>query len=317
MKRRDFLGLAASLAASPALAQTEPSRTLRLIVPFAAGTSSDVMARLIAPVLGEHLNQTVVVDNRAGAGTNVGTLAAFRAPPDGNTLLLAVASNTINATLHPMAEFDFVRDFAAVARMISVANVVVTPMGFPAKTAKEFIDHTRAHPREVNMASNGNGSSTHVAGELFKAMAGADLVHVPYAGNYYPDLIANHVQVAFTPLSGVTGFIQSGQLRALAVTTEERSQFLPDVPALAEYLPGYQAAGWYGLVAPKGTPAATVERINRAANAAVNDKRLLERLPSLGAAPFLAPSSAAFGDYIAAETDKWAKVIATAKIETD
>lgn len=297
-------------------AQDFPSRPVRLIVGFPAGSAPDVVARLVAPLLGDQLGQTVIVDNRPGAGSNIATSAALRSPPDGYTLLLAVATNTVNATLYTNLDYDFPSDIAPVARMISVANVVAVAPSFPAKDAKEFIVYTRANPGKVNMASNGTGSSTHVAGEMYKALAGAELVHVPYSGNYYPDLIAGQVQVAFTPLPGAIAFIRSGQLRALAVTTAQRSEFLPDVPALAEFLPGYDAAGWYGLVAPKNTPGAVVERINRAANAMMASEAMRQRLPELAGAPFVT-TPAEFGAFISAETVKWAKVIRAANIRPD
>jgi tripartite-type tricarboxylate transporter receptor subunit TctC len=309
-------GGAAIAAPGLARAQAFPNRPIHLVVPFPPGAAPDVTARLVAPVLAEQLGQSVIVDNRPGAGSNIGTQQALRAAPDGYTLLQALATNTVNATLYQNLDFDFPKDITPVARMIAVANVAVVPASFPANDIGAFIAHCKANPGKVNMASSGIGTAAHVSGELLKSLAGLDIVHVPYSGNYFPDLIAGQVQFSLTPLTGAIGFIRSGQLRALAVSTRTRSEFLPDVPALGEVVPGYEAAGWYGLVGPKGMAPDIVARLNDAAVATMANATMKARLPDIGGSPFPA-GPAEFGAFIDAETAKWAKVIKAANIKAE
>jgi tripartite-type tricarboxylate transporter receptor subunit TctC len=323
LPRRRFLHLTAGAAALPAVsrfawAQAYPTRPVRLIVPFAAGGSTDITARLMGQWLSERLGQPFVTENRPGAGTNIGTEAVVRAPPDGYTLLLVGPPSAINATLYDKLNFNFIRDIAPVAGVIRVPNVMVVNPSVPAKTVPEFIAYAKTNPRKVNMASSGNGTSPHVAGELFKLMSGVDLVHVPYRGGApaLTDLIAGQVQVYFATTPASIEYIRAGTLRALAVTTAARSEALPDVPTVGEFVPGYEASGWFGVGAPKSTPAEIIDKLNREINAGLADAKIKERLVDLGGT-VLALSPAEFGKLIADETEKWGKVIRATNIKAE
>ena len=315
LPRRNFLHLAAGAAALPAvsriaMAQTYPSRPVRLIVTTAAGGSPDIIARLIGQWLSERLGQPIIVDNRPGAGTNIGTEIGVRAPPDGYTLLMALSANAINATVYDKLPFNFIRDTAPVASIASIPLIMEVNPSVPAKTVPEFIAYAKANPGKINMASGGSGTPAHVAGELFKMMAGINMVHVPYRGEglALPDLISGQLQALFGVMPASLGYIKAGKLRALAVTTAKRQELLPDVPTVGEFLPGYEARGWYGIVGPKATPVNIIEKLNQEINAALADPSMKTRLTDLGCAVF-AGSPADFGKFIAEETEKWAKVV--------
>jgi len=323
LPRRKFLHLAAGAAALPAVsrfawAQTYPSRPVRLVVTTPAGGSPDIIARLIGQWLSERLGQPIVVDNRSGASGNIGTEIVVRAPPDGYTLLMALSLNAINASVYDNLPFNFIRDTAPVASIASIPLVMEVNPSVPAKTVPEFIAYAKANPGKINMASSGVGTPLHVAGELFKMMAGVDMVHVPYRGEALalPDLISGQVQVLFGVMPASLGYIRAGKLRALAVTTAKRQEPLPDVPTVGEFLPGFEARGWYGIVVPKATPTEIVEKLNKEINAALADANMKKRLTDLGAAMF-AGSPADFGKFIADETEKWAKVIRSANIKPE
>src|SRR6516165_2050695 len=323
LPRRQILHLAAGAAALPAvsriaMAQTYPSRPVRLIVTTAAGGSPDIIARLIGQWISERLGQPIVVDNRPGAGTNIGTEIGVRAPPDGYTLLMALSANAINATVYDKLPFNFIRDTAPVASIASIPLIMEVNPSVPAKTVPEFIAYAKANPGKINMASGGSGTPAHVAGELFKMMAGLDMVHVPYRGEAIalPDLIGGQVQVLFGVMPASLGYIRAGKLRALAVTTAKRQEPLPDVPTVGEFLPGFEARGWYGIVVPKATPTEIVEKLNKEINAALVDPNMKKRLTDLGAALF-GGSPADFGKFIADETDKWRKVVTFAGIKAE
>jgi tripartite-type tricarboxylate transporter receptor subunit TctC len=312
--RRKFLHLAAGSAALPALprvarARTYPTRPVRWIVPYTAGPS-DVLARLMGRWLSERLGQQFVIENRPGGGTNIATEDAVRAPADGHTLLLIGPSSTINATLYDNLNFSFVRDIAPVATMTRQAQVMVVNPSFPAKTIPEFIAYAKANPGKINMASVGIGSGQHLAGELFKMMTGVDMVHVPYRGGApaTTDLIAGRVQVMFTSPFSLIEHIRTGKLRALAVTTATRSEALPDVPSVGEFVPGFEVTSWFGVGAPKNTPVEIVEKLNKEFNAGLTDPGIKARLADMGASPFI-NSLAGFGKHIADEIEKWGKVI--------
>ncbi len=297
-------------------AQTYPTRPIRLVVGLPPGTGPDIVARLLTRWLGQRLGQSVMVENRPGAGTNVATESVVRAAPDGYTLLLSSMTNAINATLYPHLPFDFIRDIAPVAFVSDNPFVMLVTPSFPAKDVPEFIAYAKVNPGKVNMASGGNGSAPHVFGELFKLMAGVDLTHVPYRANLYPDLLAGQVQVAFTAIASALAFIRAGKLRVLAVTTTRPSALLPDVPPLRRFVPGYEASAWLGIGAPNGTPAAIVEQLNKDINASLSDPNNKARLTALGVEP--APMSpAAFGAFTDQETEKWAKVITSAHIKVE
>jgi tripartite-type tricarboxylate transporter receptor subunit TctC len=314
--RRQFLHLAAGAAALSVLsrnasAQTYPTRSARLIVGFPAGNASDIFARLIAQSLSERLGQQFVVENRPGAGGNVGTEVVVRASPDGYTLLLVLTSNAINATLYANLNFNFTRDIAPVASIVDAPYAMVVN---PSKSVPEFIAYAKANPGKLNMASAGIGGATHVFGELFMRMAGVNLLHVPYRGNFMPDLLGGQVQVLFAPITHSIEYIRTGKLRALAVTSATRSAALPEIPTVAEFVPGYEASGWYGIGAPKNTATEIIDRLNKEINAALADPKMKARLDDLGAVP-MSMTPAEFGKFIAAETEKWAKVIKAANIE--
>jgi tripartite-type tricarboxylate transporter receptor subunit TctC len=313
--RRRFLRLAVGTAAltfSPhvARAQSYPSRPVRIVVTFPAGGSNDIVARLIGHWLSERLGQPFVIENRPGAGGNVGTEAAVRAPADGHTLLLVCAPNAISAALYDKLNFNFIRDIAPVAGVVAAPGAVVVNPSFPATTIPEFIAYAKADPGKINMASAGNGSTTHLSGELFKMMAGVDMVHVPYRGAApaLTDLIAGQVQVLFSNLPGAIEYIRAGTLRALAVTTATRTEVLPEVPTVGEFVPGYESSAWLGLGVPRNTPTDIVDRLNKEVNAGLADAKLKARLADVGGA-VLAGSPSGFGRFMAEETEKWAKVV--------
>jgi len=285
-----------------------PVRTVRIIVGFPAGTSSDIIARLIAQWLSQEFGQQFVVENRPGAGTNIAADAVVHATPDGYTLLWITQTNAINATLYDNLNFNFIRDIEPVAEILRVPAVMMVNPSVPAKTVPEFIAYAKASPGKINMSSPGNGSINHVAGEMFKMMAGVDLVHIPYRSSQFPDLLAGQVQVTFNPLPSSLNFIRSGELRALAVTSAVRSNALPDIPTVGEFLPSYEATAWFGLGAPKNTRAEIIEKLNKTINAGLADPQLEARLVDLGGTPVPA-SPADFRSFIASETEKWAKVV--------
>jgi tripartite-type tricarboxylate transporter receptor subunit TctC len=322
LPRRQFLQLAAGAAALAvpvrARAQTFPARPVHLICPFAAGGPNDITARLIGQWLSDRLGQPFVVDNRAGAGGNIGTEVVVRASPDGYTLLLASSSNAVNAALYDKLSYNFMRDIVPVAGILRVPNVMVVNPSVPAQTVPEFIAHAKANPGKINMATSGNGSTTHVSGELFKELAGVDLVAVAYRGGgpALIDLLAGQMQVMFEPTIAAIEHIRAGKLRALAVTTAARSELLPEIPTVGESVPGYEASQWYGIGAPKGTPPEIVARLNQEINAALADPRLQARLADLGGIP-TPMMPAEFGKFIADETEKWGKVIRAGNIKPD
>jgi tripartite-type tricarboxylate transporter receptor subunit TctC len=319
--RRQFLYLTAGAVAVPAAArfswaQGYPSRPVRLIVGFAPGSAADIVARVIAQSLSESLGQQFVVENRPGASTNIATEFVVRSPPDGYTLLMVTVPNAINATLYANLDFNFIRDIAPVAGIDRSSFVMVVNPSFPAKTVPEFIAYAKANPGKIDMASNGTGTVTHLAGAMFMAMSGVDLVHVPYSGSFFTDLISGKVNVAFSPLAGAIGYIKAGTVRALAVTSATRSQMLPDVPAMAEFIAGYQAILWDGFGAPKNTPTEIVDKLNKAINVALADPKVKARLADLGVDP-MPMTASEFGNHVEGETAKWAKVIAAAGIKAE
>jgi tripartite-type tricarboxylate transporter receptor subunit TctC len=315
LPRRNFLHLIAGAAALPAIsraarAQAYPSRPVRLIVPVAPAGAIDILARLMGQWLSERLGQQFVIDNRPGGGTNIGTEAVVRAPADGYTLLMVGSYNAINATLYDKLNHHFIRDIAPVASVTRGPYVMVVNPSVPAKSVPEFMAYAKANPRKLNMASPGNGTGPHVAGELFKMMAGVDMVHVPYrgAGPALTDLLAGQVQVSFASTPSSIQYIRAGKLRALAVTAATRSDALPDVPTVGEFVPGYEASTWYGVGAPKATPAEIVEKLNKEINASLADPKLQARLADLGGTVMVG-SAADFGKLIVEETERWAKVV--------
>jgi len=319
--RRQFLRLAAGASALPALpcvarAQTYPTQPVRLIVGFPAGNASDILARLIAQSLSERLGQQFVVENRPGAGGNVGTEVVVRALPDGYTLLLVLSSNAYSATLYTNLNFNFIRDIAPVASIVDAPYAMAVNPLVPARTVPEFIAYAKANPGKLNMASAGIGGATHVFGELFMMMAGVNLLHVPYRGNFIPDLLGGQVQVVFAPITHLIEYIRTGKLRALAITSATRSAALPDIPTMAEFVSGYEASGWYGIGAPKNTPAEIIDRLNKEINAALADPKMKARLADLGAVP-MPMTPAEFGKFISSETEKWGKVIRAANIKPE
>jgi tripartite-type tricarboxylate transporter receptor subunit TctC len=323
LPRRTLIRSAAAALAAVALprlaaAQQYPSRPVRIVAGFAAGGGVDVTARLIGQWLAERLGRSFVIENRTGAGGNVGTEAVVNAPPDGYTLLLATVPNAVNASLYEKLNFNFIRDTAPVAGIIRVPMVMLLNPSVPAMTVAEFIAYAKANPEKVNMASAGNGSAPHMAGELFKMMAGVNLVHVPYRGQgpALSDLLGGQVQVLFAATPGTTDYIATGKLRALAVTSAARAEVLPQLPVIADVVPGYEASQWYGISAPKNTPVEIVGRLNREINAAITDPGMKARLAAIGGEP-LPGSAAEFGRLIAEETEKWAKVVRAAGIKPE
>ena len=293
-----------------ATAQTYPTRPVRLIIGYPPGGSADITARLLGQWLSERLGQPFVIESRPGASTNIATEAVVRAPPDGYTLLLVAPANAINATLYEKLNFNFIGDIAPVAGIIRFPNVMVVNPLVPAKTVPEFIAYAKANPGRLNMASSGNGSTIHVSGELFKMMTGVNMVHVPYRGGApaLTDMISGQVQVMFDNVPTSIEFIRAGKLRALAVTTATRSEVLPDLPTVADFVPGYEASAWYGVGVPKGTPDDIIDKLNKEINAILAEPKAKARLADLGAS-LLAGSSADFGKLVADETEKWGKVV--------
>jgi tripartite-type tricarboxylate transporter receptor subunit TctC len=319
--RRQFLQLAGAAGAASAVprlafALDYPTRPVRLVVGFPPGGSTDFIARQLGQSLSARLGQPFVIDNRPGAGSNIATESVVRAPPDGQVLLLAFSANAINAALYPKLNFNFITDIAPVAAIGHVPNLLLVNPVVPAKTVPEFINYVKAHPGQVNFGSGGNGTPAHVAGELLNMLAGINLVHVPYrgAGPAMIDMLGGRVQVLFTTVPPSIASVRAGKLRALAVTTATRSDALPDIPALAEFVPRYEASSWYGLVAPRNTPATIVEKLNEAVNAVLADPKMKAQLAELGG-DTLALSPADFGKFIAEETEKWAKVVKSAGIK--
>jgi tripartite-type tricarboxylate transporter receptor subunit TctC len=323
LPRRQFLHLAAGAAVLTSMpqmanAQSYPTRTIRWIVPMAAGDMPDILARLMGQWLSERLGKPVVFDNRPGAGTNIGTEAAVRAPPDGYSLVLLGPPAAINATLYEKLNFNVIRDIAPVASIARAPNVLEVSLSVPVKTVPEFIAYARANPGKLNYASGGIGGSPHVSGELFKMMAGVNLVHVPYRGAVaaITDMLSGQVQVFFDNLPSSMEYIKAGKLRALAVTTSSRSDALPDLPTVSEYVPGYEASPLWGVGVPKNTPADIIDKLNKEINAGLADPKMKARIADLGAT-VLAGTPADFGKIIADETEKWGKVVKFAGIKAD
>jgi tripartite-type tricarboxylate transporter receptor subunit TctC len=315
LPRRTFVHLAAAAAALPfvsvfAQAQDYPTRPVRLIVGFAPGGSTDILARLMGQWLSERLGQQFVIENRAGAGTNIATEAVINSPPDGYTLLFTTGANFINATLYQNLKFNFARDVAPVVLLTVEPNAMVVHPSVPAKSLAEFIAYAKANPGKVTMASGGNGAPSHISGEMFKMLAGVDMVHVPYrgAGPALTGVLGGQAQVYFSPLSATIGYIRQDQLRVLGVTTAKRSDALADIPAIGELVPGYEASQLYGVAAAQNTPAEIIERLNKVLNAILTDPAAKARLADLGMTP-LGGSAAEFGKVIADETEKWGKVV--------
>ena len=321
MNRRRLLQLSAGAAVSGALpgfafALDYPARPVRIIVPYPPGIAPDIVARMVAQALSERLKQQFVVDNRSGGASNVGTSIVAHAVPDGYTLLVVTTTNTINTSLYDNLDFNLIRDIAPVAGLVRLSLVLAVNPSVPAQTLPEFIAYAKANPGKINYASVGSGAATNVAGELFKLMAGINLVNVPYRSNYMPDLISGQVQAAFTPILQSVEHIRAGTLRALAVTGATRSESLPGIPAAAEFVPGYEASVWDALGAPANTPADIVEALNMQVNTVLSDPALKAQFAALGAEPMLM-TPAEFGKYIAAETEKWGRVVKTARIKVD
>jgi tripartite-type tricarboxylate transporter receptor subunit TctC len=319
--RRDFLRLAAGAAIVPALAdaaraESYPTRPVHMIVCFPGGTATDIIARLTGRGLSEQLGQQFVIENRPGAGGNLGTEFVARAAPDGYTLLTVVAPNAINATLYDNLNFNFIHDIAPVGGIGRVPFVVAAASALPAKTIAEFIAYAKGNPGKVNMVTGGNGTATDVFGEMFEIMTGVSLVKVPYRSDYMADLISGQVQIVFGPMPSLLTQIQDGRVRALAVTTASRSPALPNTPALGEFVAGYEASGWYGVGAPRSTPTEIVVDLNKALNAVLSDPDVKTRLAAVGAEP-MPMTAVEFGTFVADETEKWAKVIRTANIKPD
>jgi tripartite-type tricarboxylate transporter receptor subunit TctC len=315
LPRRTFLHLAAGAAALPAVsraarAQAYPVRPVRIIVPFGPAGATDITARLIGQWLSERLGQQFIIENRPGGGGNIGTEAGVRAPADGSTLLLVGGSNAINATLYDKLNFNFIRDIAPVGSVIRFPYVMVVNLSVPAKSVPELIAYAKANPGKINMASPGKGSAPHINGELFKVMTGTNMVHVPYrsAAAVMTDLLSGQVQLYFGTTASSLEYVRTGKLRALAVTIERRLDELPDIPAVAEFVPGYEASNWYGLGAPKATPAEIVDKLNKETNAGLADPKMKARFADLGGTPLLG-SPADFEKLIADETEKWGKVV--------
>jgi tripartite-type tricarboxylate transporter receptor subunit TctC len=319
LKRRQLLltaAAAAALLASPRMvaAQAYPTRPVRFIVPYPAGIAPDIATRLVAQSLSQRLGQQFIVDNRPGGASNIGTELVVHAAPDGYTLLTATMTNTLNTSLYDNLDFNFLRDIAPVAGLVRLPLVLVVNPSVPAKTLPEFIAYAKANPGKINFASVGSGAATDVAGELFNSMAGVHLVNVPYRSNYLPDLLSGQVQASFTPILQSLNFIKAGKLRALAVTDANRSKVLPDIPTIGEFLPGYMAVVWDGVGAPAKTPPDIIDKLNKAINAVLDDPTIKARFSELGSEPMVM-TPAEFGKFVAAETEKWGKVIKAAGIK--
>jgi tripartite-type tricarboxylate transporter receptor subunit TctC len=321
LARRSFLHLAAAAAALPATsraawAQSYPARPVRMMVGYPAGYGPDIVARLVAQSLSERLGQQFVVENRPGAGSNIATELVVRGTPDGYMLLLLTSTNAVNASLYTNLNFNVIRDLVPVARIGGTPFILVVNPSFPAKTIPELIAYAKANPGKINVASNGIGTTPHVVFELFKMLTGTDMVHVPYRGNYMTDLLGGRVQAAYSPIASALEYIRTGKLRALAVTTATRQEALPDVPAMEEFVPGYEASGWYGIGAPGGTSGEIVDTLNAATNAGLAEAQMKTRFADLGLVA-VTGSPADFGKFIPAETDKWGKVIREANIKLE
>ena len=321
LHRRHVLQLAAGAAALPAfprstLADAYPSRPVQMMVPFPAGSSPDIIARLSGEWLSERLGQNFVIQNRPGAGGNIATEIVVRADTDGYTILADVLSNVLNASLYHHLSFNFMRDIAPVATVANAPYVVLTTQSLPAKTVPELIAYAKANPGKINFASGGIGTASHIFGLLFMTMAGIELVHVPYRTNYMPDLISGQVQMVINPIPQAVEFVKAGKVRALAVTTKERLAALPDLPTMNQFVPGYEAVGWYGVGAPKNTPGNVVGKLNAAINAALDQPTPKARLAALGVEP-MKKTPAEFAQFITTENDKWGKVIRAANLKLD
>jgi tripartite-type tricarboxylate transporter receptor subunit TctC len=323
LPRRQFLHLAAGAAALPvvsrsARAQTYPLRPVRIIVGFTAGGPGDILARLIGQWLSERLGKPLLIENRPGAASNIGTEAVVRSPPDGHTLLLISSANFINETLYEKLNFNFIRDIAPVASIIRMPNVMEVNPSVPVKTVPEFIAYARTKPGRISMASGGNGAASHVSGELFKMMTGINMVHVPYRGTApaLTDLLGGQVEIMFDPIISSIEYIRSEKVRALAVTTATRSQALPDIPTVGNFVPGYEASTWFGVGAPKNTPAEIIDRLNKEINAGLADPNIQAQLANMGGVVRVG-AAADFGHLIVDETEKWGKVVKFAGIKPE
>jgi tripartite-type tricarboxylate transporter receptor subunit TctC len=321
LRRRRFLHLAAGAATLPFLPRSArafdyPTRSIHFVTGYPAGTAPDIFARLLAQPLSDRLGQQVIVENRPGATNNIGTEYVAHAPPDGYTLLLTLSTNAINQTLYPNLNFDFSRDLVPVAGFASTAFVFVVNPDFPAKSLPDLIAYGKANPGKVNLATNGIGTGAQVAAVMFMMMTDAPMTIVPYKGNYFPDLLAGQVQLADPPMAGVAEYIKSGKLRALAVTTAQRSRALPDLPPVADFVPDFAAAGWFGVTAPKDTPPEIVEKLSASIVGVASDTAFQSRVIALGAEP-MPMTSTQFGKFIADETEKWGKVVKAADIKVE
>jgi tripartite-type tricarboxylate transporter receptor subunit TctC len=305
-----ILAGAAFVAAAPAVAADYPTKPVRWVVPYPPGGTTDILARLVGNYLSEHLGQTFIIENKPGGGNNIGTEFVARAAADGYTLLLVNPANGINQSLYKNLKFDLLKDIVPVAGITRVPNVMEVNPNFPAKTVPEFIAYAKANPGKVNMASSGTGTSVHMSGELFMSMTGIKMAHVPYRGSApaLTDMLAGTVDVMFDNMPSSIGHIQGGKIRAMAVTTDTRSKTLPDVPTVAETVPGYEASAWFGIGAPKGTPADVIEKLNKTVNEALKDPKMIERLADLGGAP-MPGTPADFGKIMESEVAKWKKVV--------
>jgi tripartite-type tricarboxylate transporter receptor subunit TctC len=312
------LGMACLAFGGDALALDYPTRPVRMVVGFPAGGPTDVLARLVGQRLSERLGQQFVVENKPGAGSNIATESVVNAAPDGYTILVCASANTINATLYKRLSFDFARDLAPVAGLARVPNALLVHPTVPARSVAEFIAYAKSKPGKIDMASSGSGTTPHLGGELFKAMAGVDLVHVPYRGSApaVTALVGGQVQVWFGDIPTAIPHIRSGAIRALAVTTPARTDILPDLPPIADTVPGYDASAWFGFVAPKGTPGEVIDKLNREINAALADEKIKARIADLGSTPIIV-SPAEFGAFIASETQKWSKAVALSGATAD
>jgi len=318
IRRAAVIALSAFSLLGAASAQPYPNKPIKWVVPYPPAGTTDVLARIVAQWLSENLGQQVVVENKAGGGNNIGTEFVVNAPPDGYTMLLVNPANGINASLYKKLSFNFIRDIAPVAGIVRTPNVMVVTNGLPVKTVAEFIAYCKANPSKVNMASSSSGTSTHLSGELFKSMTGCNMVHIPYkgAGPVLTDLIGGQVQVFFDNLPSSAGHIKGGSIRALAVTSTTRDPSFPDLPPVADTVPGYEATAWFGVGMPKGTPREAIDRMNAAVNKALADPKLRARLAELGGSP-IPGTPEDFGKVIVAETEKWAKVVASSGATVD
>ncbi len=319
--RRQFLHALGGFAAGAALpraacAQVYPARPVHMIVPFPGGSAPDIIGRLVGQWLADQLGQQFVVENKPGAGSNIGTELVVKAPADGYTILLDVLTNVLNVSLYRNLSFDFMRDLAPIASIANAPYVILVTNSLPSKTVPEFIAYAKAHPGKINMASGGIGTSSHIFGTLFMMMAGIDMVHVPYRTNYMSDLIGGQVQVVINPIPQSMEFVRAGKVRALAVTTKSRLDALPELPTADQFVPGYEAIGWYGMAAPKATPAAIVGKLNAAVNSALAQPAAKARLADLGVEPMVMTPEQCTA-FIAAEHEKWDKVIRAADIKLD